>query len=257
MLATWERTASLEETIQVAMAQSRTLRLPTVSSYSRVPPGFQTYLDKRYHKVVHLIDFIAAADAVGGAAVVEACEVFASGGSRQWLKVAGAAKAEIIDRCLDQQPEDTVVAEFGAFVGYSAVRMASQGTGPVMSFESDAIHVLVARHLIVRAQQVAEVLPGMAHDVMPRLVEDWGTGGTGFAFMDHRGTRFHAELRQLEALGAQRPGSQVLCDNTLKPGAPVLLWNLLFRHTALSVSLPEFQAEECEDWMTATDSLEK
>eukprot|EP00441_Pelagodinium_beii_P013570 CAMPEP_0197690670 /NCGR_PEP_ID=MMETSP1338-20131121/108677_1 /TAXON_ID=43686 ORGANISM="Pelagodinium beii, Strain RCC1491" /NCGR_SAMPLE_ID=MMETSP1338 /ASSEMBLY_ACC=CAM_ASM_000754 /LENGTH=184 /DNA_ID=CAMNT_0043273141 /DNA_START=91 /DNA_END=641 /DNA_ORIENTATION=- len=183
MLASWQRIPLAEMRVQTAMAQSGTLRLPdavSALSYSRVDPGFRMYLDRRYHKVVQLVDFLAAADIAGTAAVVEACEVFASGGSRQWLKVAGAEKAEIIDRCLDEmpRPEESVVAEFGAFVGYSAVRMAG-GAGHVVSFESDAVHVLVARHLIFRARQTSEVLPGMAHDMIPRLAEDWGAGGLG------------------------------------------------------------------------------
>lgn len=269
-----------EEHLRLLMARSETLRLPEPvaggfgclgpgplpeSGFGRVNPGFRAYLDRRYHKVVLLVDFIASVGAVGAAAVVEACESFASGSARQWLKVAGDVKADLIDRCLEarRSTDMSVVAEFGAFVGYSCVRMAWRG-GPgtrVISMESDAVHVLVARHIAIIARQsfAAEVVPGMAHDVVARLPEEWGCGGTGFAFMDHRGTRFHAELRQLEQLRAMGPGSRLLADNTLKPGAPEFLWNLLHctptvPHAGfLSWSVPEFLTDSCEDWMTAAD----
>ena len=47
-----------------------------------------------------------------------------------------------------------------------------------MSLESDAGHVLVARHVVALAglSHRVEIMPGMAHDVLDRLVEDWGAG---------------------------------------------------------------------------------
>ena len=47
-----------------------------------------------------------------------------------------------------------------------------------MSLESDAVHVLVARHVVALAglSHCVEIMPGMAHDALDRLVEDWGAG---------------------------------------------------------------------------------
>jgi len=199
---------------------------------------------------------------VGAEAVVAACEVFATGSARQWLKVAGDAKAELVDCRLHARPapDRGVVAEFGSFVGYSCVRMAwrSGGETRVLSLESDVIHVLVARHVAreARCSPAVEVVPGMAHDSVRRIPDDWGGGPATFAFMDHRGTRFHVELGHLERLRALAPEAKFLADNTLKPGAPVNLWHFDHcghRHSATSWSLPEFAAESCEDWMTASD----
>ena len=55
---------------------------------------FEASLHRRYHKVVGLVDFMAATGASDAAAIVEACEIFAQGSQRQWLKVAGEAKAQ-------------------------------------------------------------------------------------------------------------------------------------------------------------------
>lgn len=271
MLADWGRRPARSEWLLSVMAHSDTLRLPepvagglqsTRRHAVRVNPGFRAYIDKKYHKIVSVVDFIASLGAVGAEAVVLACEVFAGGSRRQWLKVAGGDKADLVDDRLRARPgpDRGIVAEFGSFVGYSCVRMAwrSSGETRVWSLESDAIHVLVARHVIGVAQhsQIVEVVPGMAHDSVRRISEDWGCSSASFVFMDHRGTRFHRELLHLERLHAMAPGVKFLADNTLKPGAPVNLWHFLHcpsRHPAVSWSLPEFESDSCEDWMSASD----
>mmetsp|Transcript_8475 Transcript_8475/g.24884 ORF Transcript_8475/g.24884 Transcript_8475/m.24884 type:complete len:275 (-) Transcript_8475:99-923(-) len=271
MLAEWARCSVRGEWLQLMMAHSDTLRLPDLILGNwrgrsirapRIDPGFRAYLDKKYHKVVLVVDFIASSGAVGAEAVVLACEVFASGSARQWLKVAGDAKAELIDCCLESQPWHgrSIVTEFGCFVGYSCVRMAWRlgGLTRVLSLESDAIHVLLARHVITEARQsqVVETVSGMAHDATARLGDDWGSQSACFAFMDHRGTRFHVELAHLEKTWALGPAAKFLADNTLKPGAPLSLWHFSCnrtQHSATSWSLPEFISESCEDWMTASD----
>mmetsp|Transcript_1392 Transcript_1392/g.3912 ORF Transcript_1392/g.3912 Transcript_1392/m.3912 type:complete len:582 (-) Transcript_1392:34-1779(-) len=271
MLTEWQRDPSRCEWLRLIMASSDTLRLPEPAAggplrgyrlSGRVSPGFQAYIDRKYHKLVSVIDFIAASGAVGAEAIVRACEVIASGSQRQWLKVAGDEKAEVVDMQLGARPapDRGIVAEFGSFVGYSCTRMAwrSGGQSRVLSLESDAVHVLVARHVVAEARLswVVEVVSGMAHDSVRRLADEWGGGSTALAFMDHRGTRFHVELMHLERLRALAPGAKFLADNTLKPGAPVMLWhfaNCPSRHPSVSWSLPEFMTEDCEDWMTASD----
>mmetsp|Transcript_84 Transcript_84/g.306 ORF Transcript_84/g.306 Transcript_84/m.306 type:complete len:274 (+) Transcript_84:483-1304(+) len=272
MLGEWGRQALRAECVEALMARSETLRLPEpIVSFSlggplqaRVDPGFRAYIDKKYHKIVLVADLLAAAGAADAEAVCAACEAFAAGGARQWLKVAGAAKAELVDARLQSRPAlgHGAVAEFGSFVGYSCVRMAwrAGGAARVLSLESDAVHVLLARHVVAVARRSAEaeLLPGMAHDAVARLPEDWGGESVAFAFMDHRGTRFHAELAQLERLRALAPSARFLADNTLKPGAPELLWHFHrcpARHPATSWSLPEFISESCEDWMSSSDCL--
>mmetsp|Transcript_147373 Transcript_147373/g.410555 ORF Transcript_147373/g.410555 Transcript_147373/m.410555 type:complete len:317 (-) Transcript_147373:83-1033(-) len=275
MLAEWQHHAFRGECVQAMMSCSDTLRLPEPLAWSsslgsagphpgRIDPGFRAYVGRKYHKIVLVVDFLAACGAADAEAVVAACEIFAAGSARQWLKVAGAAKAELVDDRLRARPPAShgTVVEFGAFVGYSCVRMTWRGGGTVhvLSLESDAVHVLVARHVVAEAKRSreAELLPGMAHDALGRLAEEWGGHAVTFAFMDHRGTRFHDELAQLERLWALAAAARLLADNTLKPGAPVLLWHFGHcpsRHVATSWSLPEFMAESCEDWMSASDYL--
>lgn len=269
MLADWQRDAGCSEYLRLMMAGSDTLRLPEpiaggfrfcTEPATRVNPGFRAYIDKKYHKIVMVVDFIAASGAVGAEAVVRTCEVFATGSARQWLKVAGDAKAEVVEEMLQARaaPGRCVIAEFGSFVGYTCTRMAwrSSGATRVMSLESDAVHIAVARHVtgVARVSAVVDLCPGMAHDSVRRLADEWGAQGVTFAFMDHRGTRFHVELMHLEALRVLVPKMAFLADNTLKPGAPVNLWHFDHcpRHSSsINWSLPEFVSEECEDWMSA------
>merc|ERR1719284_1905129 len=77
------------------MSRSNSLRLPESigQSNARVDVNFRAHLDKKFHKIVDVVDFIAATGAVGAQAVIEACEIFATGNARQWLKVAGEEKA--------------------------------------------------------------------------------------------------------------------------------------------------------------------
>eukprot|EP00747_Dinoflagellata_sp_TGD_P061097 gnl/TRDRNA2_/TRDRNA2_152357_c0_seq2.p1 gnl/TRDRNA2_/TRDRNA2_152357_c0~~gnl/TRDRNA2_/TRDRNA2_152357_c0_seq2.p1 ORF type:complete len:282 (+),score=49.39 gnl/TRDRNA2_/TRDRNA2_152357_c0_seq2:611-1456(+) len=273
MLSEWERQAVRAEWLQLMMKASDTLRLPEMITErfpygalrpTRATPGFWAYIDKKYQKVVSVVDFIAASGAVGAEAVVAACEIFATGNARQWLKVAGDEKAEIVEHCLHRRPapDRSVVVEFGSFVGYSCTRMSWRcgGSSRILTLESDAVHVLVARHVVSEALRSwgVEVLPGMAHDSVRRLSDDFGSDAASFAFMDHRGTRFHVELLHLECLRALTPGVKFLADNTLKPGAPVNLWHFRYssdgRHKAsVNWSVPEFAAESCEDWMSASD----
>mmetsp|Transcript_15362 Transcript_15362/g.31884 ORF Transcript_15362/g.31884 Transcript_15362/m.31884 type:complete len:287 (+) Transcript_15362:132-992(+) len=271
MLTEWAKRPVRGEWLRLMMAHSDTLRLPEPiaggfqlceTPATRVNPGFRAYIDKKYHKIVSVVDFLAASGAQGAEAVVAACEIFAQGSARQWLKVAGAEKADLVDWRLQARPapDRGVVAEFGSFVGYSCVRMAwrSWGETRVLSLESDAVHVLVARHVAIVAGRspVVELVPGMAHDSVRRIIDEWGCESCVFAFMDHRGTRFHVELQHLERLRAFAPDAKFLADNTLKPGAPVNLWHFDHcgpRHLATSWSLPEFASTDCEDWMTASE----
>jgi len=164
MLADWGRRPVHCEWLLSIMAHSDTLRLPEpiaggfqfgANPATRVNPGFTAYIEKKYHKIVSVVDFIASAGATGAETVVRACEVFAAGSARQWLKVAGGDKADLVDSRLRARPcpERGVVVEFGAFVGYSCVRMAwrSGGKTRILSVESDAIHVLIARHVVSQA----------------------------------------------------------------------------------------------------------
>jgi len=206
------------------------------------------------------------------AAVLEAVVDFSLRRFNHWLKVAADLKGGLLDcalgharrvRAAGPHGDSCARLELGAFVGYSGIRLsgALQGIEPgpracrVMSLEVEPLHVCVARHLLNFAERAAaaEVRTGQARDLVPLLAGELGELGLDLVFMDHRGTRFHEELRAMECQRALCPSMVTVCDNVLHPGAPVFLWeearpNPVRRATVWS--LPEFGGDGCiEDWM--------
>merc|ERR1719236_88672 len=92
----------------------------------------------------------------------------------------------------------------------------------VVGLEVEPVHVCVARWMVDMAclSRVVEVWAGIAHDVCLRVADEFGGYSTRMIFMDHRGTKFHEDLQQLEDLKLLAPAAAILADNTLKPAAP-------------------------------------
>lgn len=210
-----------------------------------------------YGKLARLLEAVEAAPS-GVAGVLQSIECFAVRSS--WLKIAGDEKADLLEAGLRQAESSASrkAVELGTFVGYTTVRLAFNGgrwgpKGGVVSLELDAVHVLLARHFVARALKSAhaEVWVGLTYDTLSRLPEAFGSGSTGFAFMDHRGTRFDCDTVRLEALGQSTYGATYVADNVLKPGAPLFLWHmpLCGQYAATAWSLIEFLHVDAEDWM--------
>ena len=64
-----------------------------------------------------------------------------------------------------------------------------------------------------------DVWVSQANDFIPKTAEDPGESSVCFAFMDHRGTKFHSDLFHLQRQGVVLPGATHLYDNCLKPGS--------------------------------------
>lgn len=191
-------------------------------------------------------------------AVLQRIEDFVVAGQR-WLKIAGGAKADVLELALAQRPPASaeVCIEFGCFVGYTAVRLAGRCFTPghglrLVSCEFEAVHVCVARHALALARlPCAEVWPAHIPLATPRLVEQLGERAVAFKFMDHKGTRFHEDRRHFDALGLYAPCATVLCDNVVHPGAPEYLWAERDRPNHQSYALREFaQVDDLEDWQS-------
>jgi len=272
----WAKDANHLVHLRHLMAVSDTLRLPgalaglgvdfaRAEQMAHFHAGVRLYLHKRYNKVLVLAEFIEAnlGDGDGPESILASCESFAAGHARQWLKVAGDEKASLVEQGLERrlaEPWSDAVVEFGTFVGYTLCRMSWRvaGRSPIITVESDAVHVLMARHIVGlgRVSLGVDIFTGQAQDVIKRISEEFGGMGAGFTFMDHRGTRFHEDAASLERLRVVAPGARHLADNVLKPGAPEILWRQIGSAPRgerelppTSWSLPEFVQEFSEDWM--------
>jgi len=178
------------------------------------------------------------------------------------LKIAAGSKAEVIEAAMKQRYawKLEVCTEFGTFVGFTAVRLArwvassTSSPGHCVGLEVDPVHALITRHNLSLSQlgHVADVWIGQALDIIPRLPEDIGTVTLALTFMDHRGTKFHSDLFGLQKHGMLPPGAVHVCDNVLKPGAPLCMWLTAYNSDGFmttNLSMNEFAHWNSEDWM--------
>mmetsp|Transcript_31243 Transcript_31243/g.50192 ORF Transcript_31243/g.50192 Transcript_31243/m.50192 type:complete len:214 (+) Transcript_31243:471-1112(+) len=187
-------------------------------------------------------------------------------GIGQWLKVAGMEKAALLDSALQHHAwmEGHVAVEFGAFVGYTSVRLAAYHyDSPFIcrsvSLEVDHVHQAIARLLldVTKLSPCGEVWNGQVRDLVPRVLEEFGAQAVAFTFMDHRGTRFHDDFAHIVRSGSQALVSELVADNVLNPGSPVFAWNTLSNHLMTAWSLTEFMTNSREDWMVVATGITK
>eukprot|EP00747_Dinoflagellata_sp_TGD_P152328 gnl/TRDRNA2_/TRDRNA2_177288_c2_seq3.p1 gnl/TRDRNA2_/TRDRNA2_177288_c2~~gnl/TRDRNA2_/TRDRNA2_177288_c2_seq3.p1 ORF type:complete len:355 (-),score=73.09 gnl/TRDRNA2_/TRDRNA2_177288_c2_seq3:75-1139(-) len=172
--------------------------------------------------------------------------------TRQWFKIAGGAKMEIIAGALARAPAGGDVLEIGTYFGYSAMRLAiSEPCRRIVTIEVDIVHALTAQCLIAYAglSHRIDVWMGHSKDVLERLPA--ADRSVAAVFMDQSGARFGEDLGTLIALGRLKPGAVIVADNVLKPGAPLFLWHMLFdgNFDTQIFSVPEFAMNEVEDWI--------
>mmetsp|Transcript_10355 Transcript_10355/g.29265 ORF Transcript_10355/g.29265 Transcript_10355/m.29265 type:complete len:118 (+) Transcript_10355:296-649(+) len=100
----------------------------------------------------------------------------------------------------------------------------------------------------------AEVWSGQVRDLLPRAADELGARSCAFAFLDHRGTRFHEDFARFTQAGIPGATAQVVADNVLNPGGPVFAWNVQDAGHAVHWSLTEYMSSDKEDWMAALDA---
>ena len=110
------------------------------------------------------------------------------------------------------------ILEIGTLGGYSTIWLARAlpGDGRLISLESDARHVEVAKANIERAglSRCAEVLAGKALDTLPGLT---GRAPFDLTFIDADKPNIPDYFRW--ALELSRPGSPIVVDNVVRGGA--------------------------------------
>eukprot|EP00747_Dinoflagellata_sp_TGD_P015657 gnl/TRDRNA2_/TRDRNA2_124489_c0_seq2.p1 gnl/TRDRNA2_/TRDRNA2_124489_c0~~gnl/TRDRNA2_/TRDRNA2_124489_c0_seq2.p1 ORF type:complete len:312 (+),score=53.94 gnl/TRDRNA2_/TRDRNA2_124489_c0_seq2:224-1159(+) len=269
MLAEWSASADLGLSLELrggfhlTPAFRELVQICPVPLQSVSTPPSVTQHRGGYNKLARLLEFVEdSIELFSAESLLKSVEEFAVRGS--WLKVAGDDKARVLEdafRLPGAIGDGFVTIELGTFVGYTTVRLAwrtaqhQRRCSRVISFELDAIHVLLARHILALAgmSPCAEIWAGLTYDTQARLPEAFGLQSIKFTFMDHRGTKFHDDMGTLEALGLMRGAAAYVADNVLKPGAPIFLWHLPRSgiHATTAWSLIEFLHVDAEDWMLA------
>lgn len=168
---------------------------------------------------------IAHAPAGDLAAAIQAIDEFAY--KHKFLINVGDEKGALLDDVIRRvQPKR--VLELGAYVGYSALRIARHlpAGGHLFSVEFNAANADIARRVIAHAgvtDRVTFVVGTLGDDgkTLAHLTMECGLGpGTLDAvFIDHDKDVYVPDLERILAAGWLHPGSVVVADNVGFPGA--------------------------------------
>ena len=169
---------------------------------------------------------IAHAPAGNIDAAIAAIDKFAY--RHKFLINVGDEKGAILDAAIDRAKPGRVL-ELGAYVGYSALRMARRlpAGGCVFSVEFSPANAAIARRIIdhAGASDRIKIVVGSIGDggkTMKALEEEHGftRGGLDFVFIDHAKDAYLPDLQRILEAGWLHEGSTVVADNVGFPGAP-------------------------------------
>jgi catechol O-methyltransferase len=147
---------------------------------------------------------------------------------KSFLINVGDEKGAILDGVIERlRPQ--LVLEVGAYVGYSALRMASKlpAGGRLVSVEYNDDNASIARRIVEHAGAADRVtfVVGTLGDggtTLAHLAEEHGfaSGSLDVVFLDHDKDAYLPDLQRLLDAGWLHPGSVVVADNVGFPGAP-------------------------------------
>jgi len=147
---------------------------------------------------------------------------------QSFLINVGDKKGAILDEALERR-RPTRVLEVGAYVGYSALRIArrlAEGAH-VYTVEFNAANASIARRIIEHAgmQDRITVIVGSLGDdgkTIDKLRDEhaFTDGHIDFVFLDHDKEVYLSDLHLLLDTGWLKPGSVVMADNVGFPGVP-------------------------------------
>lgn len=147
---------------------------------------------------------------------------------KKFLINVGDEKGVILDAAVDRVKPQRVL-ELGAYVGYSALRMARRlpAGGQVFSVEFNPSNAAIARRIIDHAgaaDRITIVVGSMGDGgkTADALEQQHGfkPGNLDFVFIDHAKEAYLPDLQRILAAGWLHPGSVVVADNVGFPGAP-------------------------------------
>ena len=141
----------------------------------------------------------------------------------------------------DKQP--VIMLEFGAYCGYSAVRIAQNlpKGSRLFSFEFEPLHAAITSQVLffpgggayvsisTRFIQVVQfaglsdkvkVIMGSVEEKLRVLRDVYGIKAVDAIFIDHAKERYLPDLLLVEKAGLLQQGSVLIADNVIIPGAP-------------------------------------
>ncbi|XP_063289180.1 catechol O-methyltransferase A-like isoform X4 [Pelobates fuscus] len=144
----------------------------------------------------------------------------------EWAMNVGDLKGQILDAIvLETRPR--YVLELGTYCAYSTVRMGRllPPGARLISIEMNPDYAQVARKILHHAglDTQVEILVGSTSDLIPQLKKKLDIDTFDFVFIDHWKVSYLKDTKLLEECDLLRPGSVLLADNVICPGAPEYL----------------------------------
>ncbi|HYD49998.1 MAG TPA: O-methyltransferase [Terriglobales bacterium] len=139
----------------------------------------------------------------------------------------GDEKGAILDNVIRRE-RPLRVLELGAYVGYSALRIARQlpPGGKLFSVELNPANADIARRIVAHAGAADRVTFVVGYlgdgETLKRMQTEhgFGPGSLDVVFIDHAKDAYLPDLQRLLTAGWLHPGSVVVADNIRFPGAP-------------------------------------
>jgi len=144
----------------------------------------------------------------------------------------GREKAALLGRELDRAENLECCVEIGTFLGYSAIATAARFKSErarMLCVEYEARHAEVARWALEHAglgdrvrvlTAAGSEAVGEARAFVESVKGVGTTAGADVLFLDHAKERYLPDLKLYEDAGVVRPGTIVVADNVVYPGAP-------------------------------------
>ena len=140
-----------------------------------------------------------------------------------WMMAVGDVKGAIV-RSEVQQRKPKVAVELGGYCGYSAVLIgaALPPDGRLYSIEIDPLHAAIATKIVEYAglKDKVTVVVGTVSSKLSALRTLYGVSSIDLLFIDHDKRLYLSDLRLMEQSGLLQPGSVIVADNVIYPGAP-------------------------------------
>ncbi|MFT3923823.1 MAG: class I SAM-dependent methyltransferase [Myxococcales bacterium] len=171
----------------------------------------------------HVLDNAKAGDVNS---VIAAIDNFAY--HHKFLINVGDEKGAILDKVIEREKPKRAL-ELGAYVGYSALRIAKKlpAGGHLYSIEFNAENAAIARRIVEHAGMTDRVtfVVGYLGDegkTLATLREKHGfdAGSLDVVFVDHDKEAYLPDLMRLLGTGWLHKGSVIVADNVGFPGAP-------------------------------------
>lgn len=168
-------------------------------------------------------------------AVCDAIDEFTATIPRGLMTIGAEKRTFITNMLAAAEPAPTLFLEFGSYVGYSAICLASAmvaRAGPsqrvrYISFEKNPIIAAVAASLadLAGLRDVININVGPASESLTRLVKASTVtkGSVDFMLLDHWKDFYISDLQLCEKFSLIKSGSVVMADNIVFPGAPEYL----------------------------------